>query len=378
MRDTRSNSYDGFAARHRRTVLLVLVTLTALFGAAYVIINLQAGKYIIAGMELAMTVFAATLIVIVRGTRRLTEWTIAFIIPFYAVMMYGFYSPNTEVTVYSWVMVIPLLAHLLLGRRLGAVLSLFFIGCAGALFYHRFGGASLVQTPGAIANVTMATATVFALAHFYEASREQAERRLARMAMTDALTGLPNRAYFEQIFEQEKQEHVAHDLPLSLLMVDVDFFKQVNDVHGHEAGDAALRDIATAMRDNVRQGDAVGRLGGEEFAILLCNSDKRRGQAIAEELRRAVERCGCRHRNKALNLTASFGVATLVASGQTFEDLLSRADRCLYSAKRAGRNRVVVDPPKPAGGAAPGTMPAPPLMSRHPAGPGQEAQKPER
>ncbi|ROO30507.1 diguanylate cyclase [Salinisphaera orenii MK-B5] len=336
-------AHEGFEAHHRRAVLQVLLVLTAVCGAAYVVINLRAEQYVLMVIELLMTVFACTLLFVIRGTRHLKAWTIVFIIPFYSVMMYGFYSPETEITVFGWVLVIPLLAHLLLGRRLGAAVSVFFVGVAGVLFLYRFGGDAIVQAPGSIANIAMATATVFALSHFYEASREQAERRLSEMAMTDSLTGLPNRAYLEQLFEDEKQWHMTAGTPLSLLMVDLDFFKQVNDRHGHDAGDAALRAIAGVMRDNLREHDTVGRLGGEEFAILLSDTDVHQGLMVAEGLRRAIASHGCHHQAHMLRLTASLGVATLSLPDETFADLLCRADRCLYRAKHAGRNRVVAD-----------------------------------
>lgn len=349
-------THEGLEAHHRRAVLRVLLVLTAVCGAAYAVINLRAEQYVLMVIELLMTVFACTLLFVIRDTRHLKAWTIVFIIPFYSVMMYGLYSPETEITVFGWVLVIPLLAHLLMGRRLGAAVSVFFVGVAGALFLYRFSGDAIVQTPGSIANIAMATATVFALSHFYEASREQAERRLSDMAMTDSLTGLPNRAYLEEIFERDKQWHLTAGRPLSLIMVDIDFFKQINDRHGHDAGDVALRDIAGVMRDNVREHDTVGRLGGEEFAILLSDADTRRGLTIAEALRRAIESHGCRHRDHTLRLTASFGVTTLARPEETFADMLCGADRCLYNAKHAGRNRVMADTAKaPRGETPPGT-----------------------
>jgi diguanylate cyclase (GGDEF)-like protein len=124
-----------------------------------------------------------------------------------------------------------------------------------------------------------------------------------------------------------------------LLLVDVDHFKRINDVHGHEVGDDALKLLATTLQGALRSEDLFGRLGGEEFVAVLPESDESAAAASAERLRRAVEDCAFSVRGQAHPLRVSIGVAVM-QSGDDFAALLRRADLAMYAAKRAGRNRV--------------------------------------
>ena len=128
---------------------------------------------------------------------------------------------------------------------------------------------------------------------------------------------------------------------MSLLLLDADRFKSVNDVHGHEVGDIALKNVVASARQQLRPGDLIGRLGGEEFLVLLIDTDSIEAAQIAERLRAAVAALDLRVRGEALRLSISIGVATLGEHGGDFHELVRRADRAMYLAKRSGRNRVV-------------------------------------
>ncbi|MCU0309257.1 MAG: GGDEF domain-containing protein, partial [Thermoleophilia bacterium] len=167
---------------------------------------------------------------------------------------------------------------------------------------------------------------------------EDANARLREVARTDALTGLPNRRAFEEHLAVEVPRALRGGTPLALLMVDLDHFKLVNDRHGHEAGDRALRRLANLLRSGVRAGDVPARIGGEEFCLLVAEGDEGGATALAERLRRAVADA---FRPDPTPLTASFGVARCPADAVSARDLLRAADDALYAAKEAGRNRVV-------------------------------------
>jgi diguanylate cyclase (GGDEF)-like protein len=158
---------------------------------------------------------------------------------------------------------------------------------------------------------------------------------LHRISTQDGLTLVANRRHFDDTLALEWRRAIRNSLPLSLLMVDIDFFKIFNDEHGHQAGDDVLRRVAQVLRECVhRAADAVARYGGEEFVVLLPETDAAHAREIGESLRRGIEQLG--------TVTASIGVATAIASRETqAETLLRRADEALYEAKRLGRNRVV-------------------------------------
>ena len=173
--------------------------------------------------------------------------------------------------------------------------------------------------------------------------RRRREEQLEAKAYTDALTGVANRRYFDEVAPREADRaNRLHD-PMSLVAVDVDHFKRVNDAHGHAAGDAVLAAVARAIRDVSREVDVVARLGGEEFAVLLPSTDAAGARAAAERLRLAVEQLVVRAEGVVLRVTVSAGVAELATDAfEAAERLLARADAALYEAKRRGRNRVVV------------------------------------
>jgi two-component system, cell cycle response regulator len=164
------------------------------------------------------------------------------------------------------------------------------------------------------------------------------------LAVTDALTGLNNRRYMEAHLKALEGAALSAGQPLSVLLVDVDNFKAINDSYGHAAGDTILRELAARFRRNTRAIDTACRLGGEEFVILMpttgladaCQIGERVRQSIASELFHI-------NRDRKISVTASVGIASLEGPHDTFEQLLARADGALYAAKKKGRNRVVAD-----------------------------------
>lgn len=162
---------------------------------------------------------------------------------------------------------------------------------------------------------------------------------LARASRRDALTGLPNRRAFDEELTREVSRATRSGGPVSLVVLDVDRFKAVNDGHGHGAGDAVLRGIGARLAAAVRSGDFVARIGGEEFALLLHGTELAGAIELAERVRVAVAASPIPAGAGALPVTASLGCAAL-APGESSESLLARADARLYEAKRAGRDRV--------------------------------------
>lgn len=163
-------------------------------------------------------------------------------------------------------------------------------------------------------------------------------------AKTDQLTGLPNRRAFEEEFARMIAETDRYGGEAALVIVDVDHFKQVNDTYGHEAGDQVLKAIGATLSDMARATDKVARLGGEELAMLLPQTDRDGAMEAAERCRKAVEALSVRTNAGTVRVTASFGVAMYQERSGAAGALFDRADQALYSAKHAGRNRVILAP----------------------------------
>jgi len=165
-------------------------------------------------------------------------------------------------------------------------------------------------------------------------------RKLRAAAMTDALTELPNRRYAMTRLKQEWETSVRTGRPLSVVMVDIDHFKRVNDLYGHDAGDAVLRDTAQILKSKSRAGDVLCRLGGEEFLSIHVGCDLTSAEQCAERLRVAVETHEPSHHSFHESVTISLGVAQRTEGMTCIDDLLKAADEALYAAKGAGRNRL--------------------------------------
>ncbi len=169
---------------------------------------------------------------------------------------------------------------------------------------------------------------------------KQMELELRHLATTDILTGLPNRRHFLEHMEQELARFHRSGAATALLMIDIDHFKQVNDNYGHAMGDAVLRQFAQLTRDNLRLSDLAGRLGGEEFAVLLPGTDIAGAHLFAERLRRAVEQYRNSDAATEPSITVSIGLTLLEVDDHSSDTPLARADAALYRAKQNGRNRV--------------------------------------
>lgn len=166
------------------------------------------------------------------------------------------------------------------------------------------------------------------------------ESRLEVLSRTDALTGLLNRRSFDEILESELSQFKRTGDVYSLLMLDIDHFKLINDNYGHPTGDDAIQAIAKSCKSNLRLHDKIARVGGEEFCVLLPNTDKRTAFAIAEKLRAVVANTSLVAITGNFSMTVSIGVSEVDVSDIDYMSIFRRADDSLYDAKRQGRDRV--------------------------------------
>ncbi|MCM5679312.1 GGDEF domain-containing protein [Schlegelella sp. S2-27] len=164
--------------------------------------------------------------------------------------------------------------------------------------------------------------------------------RIRHLSDTDALTGLANRLRLQETLKGEALRHRRNGHAYSVALLDVDHFKSVNDTHGHAAGDQALRAVAEVLKRTARTSDTVGRLGGEEFCVVLPETAETGARALAERARVALKDEAIVFEQRQIRLTASFGVATCTDPQEDWAALLKRADVALYRAKSGGRNRI--------------------------------------
>ncbi|WPM31393.1 GGDEF domain-containing protein [Hydrogenobacter sp. T-2] len=171
---------------------------------------------------------------------------------------------------------------------------------------------------------------------------EKKKSELEQLAYYDPLTGLPNRRFFFDHANLILESSKRYGNPLSLLIIDIDHFKKINDTYGHEAGDLVLKSFADILRKNIRQSDLSARLGGEEFVLLMPNTNLQRGKVVAERIRSAFQNSLIVYEGKEVRATLSVGLAGYKAGVESIDDIIRMADEALYKAKELGRNRIEV------------------------------------
>jgi diguanylate cyclase (GGDEF)-like protein len=205
--------------------------------------------------------------------------------------------------------------------------------------------ALLMRLQWAILGIVLITLFVEAVAIFRPMIRRIViyTSELLKLATTDSLTGASNRRHFMEVSQGEFARAKRYGRPLCFLMLDVDHFKAVNDIHGHAAGDAVLRAICENIKGTMRHSDILGRLGGEEFAILLIETPLPGALEFAERLRRKIEAMAIRHGDEEndIRVTVSMGLAAVLKDTESLDSALNLADSLMYRAKQSGRNRIV-------------------------------------
>ena len=166
--------------------------------------------------------------------------------------------------------------------------------------------------------------------------------RLYERATTDMMTNLKNHAYFQSFLREQRKKSIKRKTPLALIFSDIDKFKNVNDIYGHQAGDIVLKAVAELLKKNTRKDDLTARYGGEEFCIVMPNTDKKTAMQVAERIRQEIEANEIIFDEKKLNVTISLGVVLLdeKTDAKNNESLIERADQALYACKKNGRNQV--------------------------------------
>jgi diguanylate cyclase (GGDEF)-like protein len=340
--DLHNESARTLGKPYRKAVLKALLILTIGAGIIFVGLNLSKGRWPLALAESGMVLFSVLVLFAIRKTDRIERWALIFLTPFCITMLFSMMLPTSSVTVFAWVLIIPILGHLLLGRHLGLLISCVFIAITAVLYWfkHQDQPAMLEALP--IANSVLIAACVLAFSHVYEVTRERSELRLLELAQTDALTGLPNRIRLKETFERERRRAERENKPFSLLVLDLDHFKTINDDYGHEAGDLLLRRVADALRQCLRASDLPARLGGEEFGVLLANTNADQAASVSEKIRSHIEKLEVGFEGQTLSVTLSGGIAVLGDDGNSLRALLREADNRMYEAKAAGRNRIIL------------------------------------
>lgn len=337
---TLEQSRSGLRDNHRRSLMRLLFMATGSALVVFACLQILNGFPWVGVGELVASAILFLGTWRLKTTRHLQAFIYAYLVTLFSFFLVIIVLPNASVAAFVWVLMMPVLAYLLLGKREGLVLSVPFMVAGGVVYYLHLGQVASPHALIDLLNMVLCGALMLLFVHLYEIRREEAEQRLVDMAQTDALTGLANRSNFQGTLNRTIAECDRSGSVFALVVMDIDHFKVVNDTLGHEAGDFVLRNISRCLTERLRSTDFVGRLGGEEFGLIL--RDVKPGDAfeLMDELRQRIADHKLSYGEAVIRVTASFGIAQWPDHGRDAENLFRVADRCLYKGKRAGRNRV--------------------------------------
>lgn len=321
-----------------------ILLLSCFAGVIYILINIFTGYYYIAAVQ---TVLVAIYLWFYKKTKidsnRDKTQTIAklYLVILCASLLFVLAKENVPKSVYIWVLLIPFLSYLLLGRLWGAIYTAVFISLAGALYFYKFHAIEEMMNLGFVSNLISCTLITWLLAYEYELLSNRTQSGLIDIAAHDELTGLYNRSQLKYIFNQEIKNSDNNNEELSVIVLDIDWFKKINDTYGHICGDEVLRLVANLIKVSIREGDSAFRIGGEEFCVVLPSTSIKKAQEVAERIRMQVAEELYEYGTEKISITISCGVAESGHDKEKTLNLFKIADQRLYAAKDRGRNQVV-------------------------------------
>lgn len=301
---------------------------------------------------LALILLGAALIILVnysylRITKRHFDTAIFIIFLTSSLFVYLLVSGGSGDSGHLWFFILPSLVYLVLGLKTGTVFVFFLLAVIAFILF--FADNDLLHTTyDSVFSrryfAAFVCVALTALVHEYTREDRRQEllalsKKLSFLSQTDDLTGLANRRAITGMIQHEIVRFERKKRPFCLLIADIDHFKKINDLHGHECGDQVLVAIAQTLNKITKKQDIVSRWGGEEFIILLPETTYEQGQISAERLRQAIEALEVHYGGEVIRMTISIGLAEY-SRGQTFNQIVKSADNLLYQAKGAGRNRV--------------------------------------
>ncbi len=331
----------GLRDGHRRSLMRLIFMATGITLLVFAVLQVFNDHLPLALFELSASVVLLFSARWIEATAYLQWFVYTYLLAAFSFFLFIIAAPGSSRSAFVWVFMMPVMSYLLLGRKAGFFLAAPFMLGGGFFFYHQLAALDSARVMIDLLNPVFCGILIVLFMHLYETRRSDAQERLVLLAQTDALTGLSNRSYFQTTLSRTINEAGRSQNRFALVLMDIDHFKQVNDTLGHDAGDEVLRHIGERLSERLRNTDFVARLGGEEFGLILRDVDRAQARALVDELRQRIENHRVAYGDTHIQVTASFGVGFWPGDASRPNDLYRVADRRLYSAKHAGRNRTV-------------------------------------
>lgn len=338
----------------RITVTAALMLLVAVAGMIFVPINLYFGRYQLVLIDLTFVLTSLAALYLLFFKNQLEAAAFISVSVFFVVILFFIATSNNNDFELIWTIVFPLFSIPIFGKKKGLMIILLFYAVLTPMVYSGLGQWDHGQwSPTSFLRFAIVSSACIFSAYFFESSSVRAykvieatlqkEKRLLKqlekLSTTDQLTGLNNRRYFDSQFKLEVQKVKRFSSDLSLMMLDIDHFKKINDRYGHPVGDRVLKEFSQLLQLNIRVTDILSRWGGEEFVILMPQISISNAAILAEKTRSMIKN----HSFKIIGqLTVSIGITSVHPNSKGENDAMIKVDKALYSAKRAGRDQVAV------------------------------------
>ncbi|QSX32824.1 GGDEF domain-containing protein [Shewanella avicenniae] len=328
--------------QYRRSLLRIMLAVMAAIALGLSLSNYSSGKelsFILA--ETAIGIYCLVFLMRLKQVKCIRCWMLPLIITVFSIVVVAIHQRALAADGFYWLMLMPPMSLLFTGLTFGGVLS----GVFGLLGLAVLGNSMRLADQSLdvplIVNGAMCYVIIWSTCHVCEYRRIMALKKLRNIAARDPLTGIYNRLQLEDAFSQLQLQHDQHGESFAMLLLDIDYFKRLNDQYGHIAGDQVLRQLALMLRQACLTQDWCFRMGGEEFCVLLPQCDASSAITHAENLRQKIANHAVPYLNHSLHFTVSIGIAVWPDDGNDFDAFYRQADERLYLAKHQGRNCTV-------------------------------------
>lgn len=330
---------DRYQINAIRIMSIIAVAIALPFGAVSLFVS---DNYLMASIDFLAATSSFILLIKIRYIKTPRLWVLMYLCLAYScVCAQIFIEPLDHATIF-WIWTLPSVSILFLGLRIGSLVTAIFAPIALLVFLYRLHQAGIDDISNFMfLNSLFSLIGIWIFSCVYALQQQELVKYLNETATHDPLTGLHNRRHMKRIFAQLLDDQHKNGSPLSVLLLDIDHFKHLNDRFGHDMGDKVLEQLGAMMMHSTRQRDWIFRMGGEEFAILLPRTDVEHAWGMANRLREDFAQHSFPWLDESVHCTVSIGIASAPEDGTDYETLYRRADARMYQAKNEGRNRVV-------------------------------------
>ncbi len=337
---------DVYFDQYRRQAFIYLLAFIFLGGLYFFILNAYfRNDYTLASIDFGASFLSICLFLLVLNKK--INKGINYVIRFYLFFFYAAilltlqFVESKSITIYTWVFLVPPLSYMLLGSAWGGLFTALFVLIESGIFYLHFWQPYSLDSTSKLSDIAFCLLVVWALTHLYEKAHRESQLKLVQLASKDPLTGLFNRTQMDTEYQNCLQESLEANLSLAVLLIDIDWFKKINDCYGHDMGDNALCQVANIIEKQINHQGKVFRLGGEEFCVYLPKTTRDNAYLVAEQVRTQVAQTGMVLDTESLFLTVSIGIVVDNKLSNTLDKQLRLADTAMYEAKKSGRNQII-------------------------------------